>query len=334
MPSLPTALTFLNKKVMIDTLINQLKPYVFNSTTLTELGFWGPNTKSLLGELYLENQQYDSAAYYLKLGMESYGNASYLFKVTASKNGYPNENWKRIFYDDGVGYENIDVVFYDSHREQYNDFTGWTLNYMVKPSQLLVDSFNTQIQFPFGAGDLYRGKGITFDTLPGTYTNYISKYDLLKGEPYSSYIILSRAADIHLLLAEALNQLGDTATALHLMNNGIHNNLPIPTGFNKWSDNAGIRGRVSLQSRGIPLGVDINNAAAVKNAIEDMIMDERALELAFEGKRWFDLVRVATRRGDPSYLANKVAAKFSDPAKAAEIRSKLLDPANWYLPSK
>jgi hypothetical protein len=66
--------------------------------------------------------------------------------------------------------------------------------------------------------------------------------------------------------------------------------------------------------------------------IEDLIIDERAMELAFEGKRWFDLVRIATRRNDPAYLADKVAAKFEGTSKYSTIRSKLMDRANWYLP--
>jgi hypothetical protein len=57
------------------------------------------------------------------------------------------------------------------------------------------------------------------------------------------------------------------------------------------------------------------------------------LELAFEGKRWFDLMRVARRRNDPMYLANKVAAKFSDPVQAEAIRNKLSNMQNWYLPA-
>ena len=66
--------------------------------------------------------------------------------------------------------------------------------------------------------------------------------------------------------------------------------------------------------------------------IEDLIMQERQLELAFEGKRWFDLMRVARRRNDNAYLANKVAAKFDDPVKAEEVRQRLLNEENWYLP--
>jgi hypothetical protein len=66
--------------------------------------------------------------------------------------------------------------------------------------------------------------------------------------------------------------------------------------------------------------------------IEDLIMNERAMELAFEGHRWFDLVRVANRRGKPEYLADKVAAKFDDPAIAEQVHAKLMNTANWYLP--
>ena len=34
-------------------------------------------------------------------------------------------------------------------------------------------------------------------------------------------------------------------------------------------------------------------------------------ELAFEGERFYDLMRVAQRRGDNAYLADRIAAKFS-----------------------
>jgi hypothetical protein len=69
-------------------------------------------------------------------------------------------------------------------------------------------------------------------------------------------------------------------------------------------------------------------------AIEDVILEERAMELAYEGHRWFDLIRIARHRKDPSYLADKIASKFSDPVKKEEVRSRLLNEENWYLPLK
>jgi len=45
--------------------------------------------------------------------------------------------------------------------------------------------------------------------------------------------------------------------------------------------------------------------------VEDKILQEAALELAFEGHRWFDLVRVAQRRPNPAaFLSGMVCRKF------------------------
>jgi len=53
-------------------------------------------------------------------------------------------------------------------------------------------------------------------------------------------------------------------------------------------------------------------------------------QLAFEGERFYDLMRIARRRGDPSYLADKVAAKFPPPQRE-QVRQHLLNEDNWYL---
>jgi hypothetical protein len=73
-----------------------------------------------------------------------------------------------------------------------------------------------------------------------------------------------------------------------------------------------------------------NNLPAKQLYLIDKIIEERARELAFEGKRFFDLMRVAKRRDDPAYLADKVAEKFRGP-KREVIRQKLMNPENWYI---
>ena len=68
--------------------------------------------------------------------------------------------------------------------------------------------------------------------------------------------------------------------------------------------------------------------------VEKMIVDECALELSFEGTRFYDLMRVAKRRNDPSFLANRVYARRGEDKKGemqAEIRTNLNNENNWYL---
>ena len=64
--------------------------------------------------------------------------------------------------------------------------------------------------------------------------------------------------------------------------------------------------------------------------VEDMIINEMALEGAFEGYRFYDLMRVALRRGDPSYLANPIARRLGETDEA--LRTLLMDTNNWFLP--
>ena len=46
--------------------------------------------------------------------------------------------------------------------------------------------------------------------------------------------------------------------------------------------------------------------------VDEMIMDENALECAFEGTRYYDLLRTALRKNNPSYLADKIAKRNAD----------------------
>jgi len=342
---------FMTKEVMIDTLINQLTKYVYDPSLgreYIEFNF-SPimNTKAVLGELYLEKNDYVNAAKYLKLACESYLNQPDLYKVSKA---YTKEAWKNIFigaeYQDN---ENLSMVTYNLYEGQVNPLPRWMMGsdmYMVKPAQAIVDSFKVQVQANKKIGDLFRGQGITYDTI-STGEPFISKYSLDKGQEFSTDIIISRAADLHLKLAEALNRTGkpaDVNTALILLNSGFANEKDKPAAYAKWSGNLGIRGRAYLNPKLVPDSVDaISGGDTIKvvlegeartQYIEDMIMDERALELAFEGLRWNDLVRIATRRNDPAYLADKVASKYSDPFMAEEVRVKLMNPANWYLPYK
>ena len=76
---------------------------------------------------------------------------------------------------------------------------------------------------------------------------------------------------------------------------------------------------------------DEANLANVQNAVEDLIIDEAALELAFEGSRFSDLCRVAMRRGDNDYLAKRVSKRHTGEINEA-LRERLKTRDNWWLP--
>lgn len=114
-----------------------------------------------------------------------------------------------------------------------------------------------------------------------------------------------------------------------------------------WYRNSGIRGRATMprwQFPGIEYGPGtVSGYGSVMTAfnvpqadLEDKIVEESALELAFEGERWSDLMRIAKRRHDPAFLADKVYEKLlkANNPKAGAVRSKLMDMNNWYLPFK
>lgn len=125
-----------------------------------------------------------------------------------------------------------------------------------------------------------------------------------------------------------------------------------PTYRMGWYRNVGIRGRANL-----PLNVidsvkyfDMTSTDSLRPVIdrqaltihtEDNILREDGLELAFEGDRWPDLLRIALRRekekagSGVALLQEKISAKFAaagESAVAATLSAKLANPANWYLP--
>ena len=347
--SLPENLeqNIMTKDVLLDTLINQITPYIHDNSQGNEkvelkLGFF-VNTKALLGEIYLEKNDYANAATYLKLACESYGDGNSMLKVD---NSYKDEAWTSIFQNSESAFlENISVIPFNSQESQFNPLANWLgrdFNYQVKPSMVLVDSFKTQIPLAGDPGDRYRGIGVSFgeDTLSKIsetefeFEYYITKYAMVPSDPFGTDIILSRAADLHLMLAEAYNRMGDEESqgfALILLNAGINKENPKPPAFAKWRNNIGVRGRIYLAPNEIPEEI---TGEAKTLMIEDLIIAERSLELAFEGKRFSDLIRVADRRGDPAYLADKVAAKFKGTPEYDRIHSLMMDPANWYLDPK
>ena len=64
--------------------------------------------------------------------------------------------------------------------------------------------------------------------------------------------------------------------------------------------------------------------------VDSLLLNECGLELAFEGTRFYDIMRFALRQNNPEeFLANKVAARRGD--IDGTLKNRLLNRRNWYL---
>jgi len=180
----------------------------------------------------------------------------------------------------------------------------------------------------------------------------VQKYSINKNPvDQDANFTLYRAGGIHLYYAEIFTRgvffqgendyRAETQTCLRVLNDGRFTNAdPLQlgvrgrVGFGKGYDRIQL-GNIIYQHDSLNneltgyLDLTDNYQAKVEY-LEEQLLKEKARETAFEGERFYDLVRIARRRGDPAFLANKVASKFEG-EKAEQIRAHLMDERNWYI---
>ena len=66
--------------------------------------------------------------------------------------------------------------------------------------------------------------------------------------------------------------------------------------------------------------------------VDSLLLNENGLEMAFEGPRFYDIMRFAMRQSNPEkFLAEKVAARRGKNNIDEALKSRLMDKRNWYL---
>lgn len=216
--------------------------------------------------------------------------------------------WFQIF-NPGNSIEGIFEFQFDGNLNQRNGTFGLTQRFsnLYFPSQKATEMFGKE-----NANELVRGENASIakigedDFIIWKYVGQFPDGQSFRSgnDQYSCNWIVYRYADVLLMKAEALSQTGRYAEALAILNK--------------------TRERANLQPKNI-----VFNAAA----FEDAIMEERALEFAYEGKRWFDLLRLG-RRNNFSRKNKLIEVIISNvPSNQKRILAvKLTNPLGWYLP--
>jgi starch-binding outer membrane protein, SusD/RagB family len=220
----------------------------------------------------------------------------------------PGGRWFELFYP-GNTLEGILEFQFDGNLQQRNGTFGLTNrnSNQYKPSRKALDL----LSFEF-ASELVRGEDSSIrkygedDFIIWKYVGQAPDGQSARSgsEQYSCNWIVYRYADVLLMKAEALSQLGNFAAAYDII-------LDI-------RDRAGVG------------GISIANSPI---AYEDAILNERALELAYEGKRWFDLLRMGRRNNfaRKDKLIEIIVSNVPSTQKRI-LATKLTNPNGWYLP--
>jgi tetratricopeptide (TPR) repeat protein len=227
--------------------------------------------KSLLGKVYLTRKDFIDAEAKLQevttLGYALLPKFTDLFDY--SKNEHHSEYIFDIEFEEGIGLGSNFTNTFIPNSVQMAAF------YKVSGGRGESNSVGDSLFTLFTSQDLRKditvavkggwidGNGNFVPLLPTTSQSYTKKYltPVATGNDSRANWKVIRYADVLLMYAEALNENGKTAEALAQLNK--------------------IRARA-----GVPTYSNLS-----QNETRDKIYLERRLELAFEGHRWFDLVR-------------------------------------------
>lgn len=263
------------------------------------------------------------------------------------------DNWETIW--EGMRYdrhENPDLTTMERYGKPGDFYRGYGISFVYMKGEEIMDDELVRDMLQMKREDRWVDVGKLMegvDTVLYKFTYGKQPYD------QDAYITFFRAAGIHLYCAEIYGRWEwdhdgivkpEINKALGIVNDGSYNNN---------TNQMGVRGRVGFGGE-LAAGIQEDDGIQVANIIytndpytneitgyrtfsdllskqeylEDQIIRERARELAFEGERFYDLIRIAKRRDDPSYLADKVARKFYG-SRREEIREYLMKEENWYI---
>ena len=236
-------------------------------------------------------------------------------------------------FGDGNSFESIFEIYYNGNTGQENN---WVSSYYgnsdnaigrLRAADFLMDGFtsnNNQVWLSQNDCRAYEAMETSGNSLSITkYVRQSASFSLQRlgivnvaGDRRSrkdANWVIYRLSDVMLMKAEALIQRSesDWPEAFQLINNVY-----------KRANN------ISPETTAGSLVYETYNTS--KEKMEDLLFEERHREFLFEGKRWFDLVRLSRRDGKTDRLVSNVVRKHRQDQNV--IRIKLTDPNYIYFP--
>ena len=240
----------------------------------------------------------------------------------------------------------------------YSSAEDYCYLYTTKVGKDTIYVQKNNLQRKYYAGDLRFSQTYTYRTINRDEFSKYSSTDQQITKHRGLYVVTYRRQQVYLMLAEALNRANCPETAMCILKYGLTNlnisryisereMMDLHINLRSFNDDVfnesntqGIHSRgcgeaecdtlYTLPMPEMALASYADTVAYQVPLVEDMIMREMTLEKAFEGQRYYDLMRVALRRGEPDYLAKPVAYRTG--VEDAALRSLLMNQANWYLP--
>lgn len=271
---------------------------------------WAAQT--LLADIYLWNEEYEKCATACELIINS-GRFELLRDIQEEDTEYYETRWFDIFYP-GLSEESIWELFYDHVENQKNTMYTICAGSSSKAPNYTISEFFKE---DFESKDI-RGLGGSFDEDLRMW-KFLGvgkdKDDLRPTTERSPNWIFYRLSEVYLIYADACLMLDNGSNSDYLTKAVGAINM--------------IRGRAEIDELDIEKIKILSQEDKLK-----LILEERKKEFVGEGKRWFDLVRVA-RRGDFSlYKVMVIDVLLGDVplAEKALYRTKLANSHNFYLP--
>ena len=218
----------------------------------------------------------------------------------------------KAFDNIGSSFGKKDNVF-----EQLTDVRYYESTYKRGTSYAITKYAFGSLRMNFSDGSL------TYSTTPSVrstgYCNWIV---------YRYTEVLLFAAEAYIMKAKELNPAGDDSLAVSITQQGYKDKaFELIDAVNK---------RAIVGDNSKSKAVDLKTLTGYENGtsvseLEEILFKERRREFMFEGKRWFDLVRMARRDGNQDRLLRYVEKKY-DAATLSAVKIKLKNPYAMYFP--